>query len=70
MKVQRGDVALAFYPFASGTGGSRRPVLVIQADQYNQRIRNSIVAQVTTNLTRAHDRAGSRDSCTTHWSRA
>jgi len=29
MKVQRGDVAMAYYPFASGTGGNRRPVLVI-----------------------------------------
>lgn len=33
MKVQRGDVALAFYPFSSGAGGSRRPVLVIQGDR-------------------------------------
>lgn len=57
MKVQRGDVALAFYPFSSGAGGSRRPVLVIQGDRYNQEIRNTVVAQITTNLTRAHDPA-------------
>lgn len=57
MSVNRGDVALALYPFASGTGGSRRPVLVIQADQYNQRIRNTIVAQITSNITRAADPA-------------
>jgi mRNA interferase MazF len=48
--LRRGDVALAFYPFASGTGGSRRPVLVVQGDAYNARIRNIIVAQITSNL--------------------
>lgn len=57
MKVQRGDVALAFYPFSSGAGGSRRPVLVIQGDRYNLQIRNTVVAQITTNLARAHDPA-------------
>lgn len=57
MNFRRGDIALAFYPFASGIGGSRRPVLVIQSDVYNQRIRNTIVAQITTNLARASDPA-------------
>jgi mRNA interferase MazF len=55
MNVRRGDVILAFYPFASGAGGSRRPALVVQSDVYNQRIRNTIVAQITTNLRRAND---------------
>ena len=57
MNIKRGDIALAFYPFASGAGGSRRPVLVLQSDVYNQRIRNTIVAQITSNLTRAGDAA-------------
>lgn len=57
MSLHRGDVALAFYPFSSGAGGSRRPVLVVQGDQYNQRIRNIIVAQITTNLLRTRDPA-------------
>ena len=57
MNLHRGDIALAFYPFASGTGGSRRPVLILQSDDYNQRIRNTIVAQITSNLTRANDTA-------------
>lgn len=57
MNVQRGDIALAFYPFASGTGGSRRPVLILQSDVYNQQIRNTIVAQITSNLSRAGDAA-------------
>jgi mRNA-degrading endonuclease toxin of MazEF toxin-antitoxin module len=57
MNVQRGDVVLAFYPFASGVGGSRRPALVVQSDAYNPRIRNAIIAQITTNLSRASDPA-------------
>ena len=57
MNLHRGDIVLAFYPFASGTGGSRRPVLVLQSDDYNQRIRNTIVAQITSNLGRANDAA-------------
>lgn len=55
MRFRRGDIALAFYPFAAGTGGSRRPVLIVQSDDYNRRIRNVIVAQITSTLTRAGD---------------
>jgi mRNA interferase MazF len=57
MTIHRGDVILTYYPFASGTGGSRRPALVVQSDVYNQQIRNTIVAQITTNLRRASDPA-------------
>lgn len=53
MPVNRGDVVLAYYPFASGTGGSRRPVLVVQNDRDNARMANTIVAQITSNLGRA-----------------
>jgi len=57
MIVNRGDVVLAFYPFSAGTGGGRRPVLVVQSDAYNRRIHNTVVAQITTNLRRASDPA-------------
>lgn len=57
MSVRRGDVVLAYYPFASGVGGSRRPDLVVQSDRYNHQIRNTIIAQITTNLRRASDPA-------------
>ena len=57
MIPRRGDIALVLFPFASGVGGSRRPVLIVQNDAYNQRIRNTIVAQITTNLRRADDPA-------------
>jgi mRNA interferase MazF len=51
--VNRGDVVLAFYPFASGSGGKRRPALVVQNDADNARMTATILAQITTNLARA-----------------
>lgn len=50
MNVSRGDVALARFPHASGGRGKKRPVVVVQAEAYNQRLRHAIVAEVTTNL--------------------
>jgi len=55
MSVQRGDVVLAYYPFASGVGGKRRPALVVQNDGDNQKLANTVVAQITGNLKRAGD---------------
>ena len=57
MNLRHGDIVLAFYPFAGGAGGSRRPVLVIQSDAYNRQLSNAIVAQITTNLARANEPA-------------
>lgn len=39
------------------TGSSLRPVLVVQSDVYNQRLANTIVAQITRTLARATDPA-------------
>jgi len=50
MIVRRGDIVLAWYPFASGNGGKRRPCLVIQNDRDNSRLSNTIVVQITSNL--------------------
>jgi len=55
--MKRGEVVLAFYPFAAGAGRSRRPALVVQADTYNQKMANTIIAQITTNLRRVGDKA-------------
>jgi mRNA interferase MazF len=55
MNVRRGDIVLASYPFASGVGGKKRPVLVVQNDRDNQRLTNTIVAQITSNTRRAHE---------------
>src|SRR5436305_841652 len=50
MSVRRGDVVLAWYPFASGSGGKRRPCLVVQNDRDNGRLTNTVVVQITSNL--------------------
>lgn len=50
MSLRRGDVVLAWYPFAAGTGVKRRPCLVVSADRDNGRLANVIVAQITSNL--------------------
>jgi mRNA interferase MazF len=55
MNVRRGDIVLASYPFASGVGGKKRPVLVVQNDRDNQRLTNTIVVQISSNTRRAHE---------------
>ena len=57
MTIERGDVLKARFPHASGGRGKKRPVVVVQADGYNQRLRHAVVAQVTTNLTEKGDPA-------------
>jgi len=57
MNLQRGDVLKARFPHASGGRGKKRPVVVVQADVYNQRLRHAVVAQVTTNLDEKDDPA-------------
>jgi mRNA interferase MazF len=47
MKVDRGDVILVNYPFASGTGSKVRPAVVIQCERNNARLDNTIIAQLT-----------------------
>jgi len=57
MNIQRGDVLKARFPHASGGRGKKRPVVVVQADIYNLRLRHAVVAQVTTNLAEKNDAA-------------
>jgi mRNA interferase MazF len=57
MNIQRGDVLKARFPHASGGRGKKRPVVVVQADVYNQRLRHAVVAQVSTNLDEKGDPA-------------
>jgi mRNA interferase MazF len=56
MNAVRGDVVLAEYPHSAG-GSKMRPVLVVQSDAYNAKIDNTIVAQITSVLTRTGDPA-------------
>jgi mRNA interferase MazF len=53
MSVQRGDVVLVDYPFASGVGAKVRPALVIQNDRDNRRLINTIVVMITGRTARA-----------------
>ena len=57
MTLNRGDVGLARFPHAAGGRGKKRPLVVVQADAYNRRLRHVIVAEVTTNLSTASDPA-------------
>ena len=57
MTLSRGDVGLARFPHAAGGRGKKRPVVIVQADSYNQSLRHFIVAEVATNLAVASDPA-------------
>ena len=57
MKIERGHVINARFPHASGTRGKKRPVVVVQTDVYNKRLRHAVVAQLTTNLDDKNDPA-------------
>jgi mRNA-degrading endonuclease toxin of MazEF toxin-antitoxin module len=48
---------MARFPHAGGTRGKKRPVVVVQANVYNVKLRHAIVAEVTTNLAAAPDPA-------------
>lgn len=55
MNLRRGDVVLLPFPFASGVGFKRRPAVVVQNDRNNGRLRNTIVAAVTTTTHRSDE---------------
>jgi mRNA-degrading endonuclease toxin of MazEF toxin-antitoxin module len=55
--MNRGDVLLARFPHPSGGRGKKRPVVVVQANAYNQSLRTLVVAEVTKNLNMANDPA-------------
>jgi mRNA interferase MazF len=57
MNLKRGDIALARFPHAAGARGKRRPVVVVQADAYNYKLRHVIVAEITTNRSAGLDPA-------------
>jgi mRNA interferase MazF len=57
MTLNRGMVALARFPHTAGTRGKKRPVVVVQADAYNNRVGHVVVAEVTSNIARGGDPA-------------
>ena len=55
MIVTRGDVVILDVPYADRPGSKFRPVLIVQNDHNNARMENTIVATITTNITRGHE---------------
>jgi mRNA interferase MazF len=46
--MKRGEVVIVDFPFSDQSGSKRRPALVVQADSLNQRIRETILASIST----------------------
>ena len=57
MNLERGQVINARFPHVAGGRGKKRPVVVVQADVYNKRLRHAVVAQLTSNLNDKNDPA-------------
>ena len=55
MSVTRGDVILAFVPNVGSSGGKLRPALVVQSDHNNVRLDETIIAAITSNISRVHE---------------
>ena len=55
MNVQRGDIVLVDFPYSDQTGSKVRPALVVQADTWNQRLDDTILALITSSR---HRRVG------------
>lgn len=53
MPYSRGDVVLVLYPDSSLRTAKRRPALVVQADDLHTGLRQTIVAMITSNMSRA-----------------
>ena len=51
--MKRGDVVLVYVPFVGTAGGKSRPAVIVQCDAWNASIRETVIAEVTSNLTRA-----------------
>jgi mRNA interferase MazF len=47
MNARRGDIVLVDFPYSDQTGRKVRPALVVQADVWNQRLDDTILALIT-----------------------
>jgi mRNA-degrading endonuclease toxin of MazEF toxin-antitoxin module len=55
MPVSRGDVILAYVMNVGSPGGKVRPALVVQSDHNNVRLNETIIAAITSNVSRVHE---------------
>lgn len=53
--TQRGDVVRVDFPFTDIPRRKKRPAVVVQNDRDNQKIRKTVVAMITGNLSRRGD---------------
>lgn len=53
MKTTRGEVVLVDYPYCDGTGSKLRPALVVQNDDLNLRITDTILVAISRSQHRA-----------------
>lgn len=52
MKIRRGDVVLVLFPNSDLRTAKRRPVLILQRDELNNGLSQSVVAMISSNLAR------------------
>ena len=50
--MRRGDVVLVYVPFVGIQGGKRRPAVVVQNDALNAAIRETVIVEITSNVSR------------------
>ena len=50
--MNRGDVVVVDFPYSDQTGTKRRPALVVQADAFNQKLDDTILALITSSKRR------------------
>jgi mRNA interferase MazF len=53
MRYKRGNVVLVLFPDSNLRTAKRRPALVIQADNLNTDLAQTVVAMITSNMSRA-----------------
>jgi mRNA interferase MazF len=53
MNYHRGDIVLVLFPDSNLQTSKRRPALIVQADQLGAGLPQTIVAMITSNMTRA-----------------
>jgi len=53
--MKRGDIVLVDYPYSDATGRKIRPALVVQSDDKNKLLDDTIIALVTSQLRRRLD---------------
>ena len=55
MPVKRGNVVLTYVPNIGSPGGKVRPALVVQSDHNNARLKETIIAAITSNTSRVQE---------------